>query len=255
MAGDLSPGGPAPSDPPRRLPLSAADLLLVLIAGLGLNRLFLPLVASAFGVDPAAGLAGNITVVLILLLVQFALLFAVVYGIVRRWRGVPWAALGFVPLPPGWGRHAVLIALACLPLIGAISWVQQQITGQPFENPQFEAIAPPAFAWSAYLGTLVTVAVLAPIVEETLFRGLLFGWLAERFGIVPGVGGSALAFALLHGIPGLIPGILVLGAILALVYQRTGSIWAPILVHGTYNALVTTALYIAIAQGLTPPGS
>lgn len=253
MAGALTPGYPAPESP-RRLPLSAADLLLILIAGLGLNRLLLPLVAEALGVDPTTGLAGNLGAVLLLLLVQFALLFAVVYGVARRWRGVQWAELGFVPLPPGWGRRAVLIALGCLPLVGAISWAQQQITGQPFENPQFEAIAPPDFAWSAYLATLVTVAALAPLVEEVLFRGLLFRWLGERFGLVPGVGGSALAFALLHGIPGLIPGILVLGALLALVYHRAGSIWAPILVHGTYNALVTTALYIAIAQGLTPPG-
>lgn len=246
------PAPPLTAAAPPRLPLSAADLLLILILGLGLSRLVLPPLAGAFGLDPAQGLSGHLDLVLGLLLVQFGLLFAVVYAVALRWRGARWRDLGFVALSPRWAGRALLLALLCLPLVGTISWIQQQITGAPFENPQFEAIAPPSFAWRAYLGTLVVAAVLAPVVEEIVFRGLLYRWVRERLGVLPGVGISAVLFAVLHGIPGLIPGIIVLGALLAVVYERAGSLWAPILVHGAYNALVTTALYVAIAQGLHP---
>jgi membrane protease YdiL (CAAX protease family) len=44
-----------------------------------------------------------------------------------------------------------------------------------------------------------------------------------------------------------------LGAILAWAYHRTESIWVPVMVHGAYNAVVTTALYAALAQGLDLP--
>ena len=49
--------------------------------------------------------------------------------------------------------------------------------------------------------------------------------------------------------------IAVLGLVLAWAYERTGSIWAPVIVHGVYNAVVTTILYVAIARGLPIPGA
>jgi hypothetical protein len=57
----------------------------------------------------------------------------------------------------------------------------------------------------------------------------------------------------MHGIPGLIPAIAVLGLILAWIYEITGTIWAPIVVHGAYNAIVTTILYTAVSQGVQMP--
>lgn len=243
---------PAPNAT-RRLPVTGSDLLLILILGLGSSRLVLPLLAAGLGIsalDPQARMGA----ILILLAAQTGLLLAVVYLIAVRWRGCTWAELGFVPLPPGWGTRAAAIALVSFPLIGGVNWVQQQITGQPFENPQLQVLAPADFSWAAYLGTLAVAGLWAPFVEEIVFRGLLFRWLGERYGFTLALVGSALAFAVLHGIPALIPAIVVLGAILAWIYARTQSIWAPVIVHGAYNAVVTTILYAAVAQGLSPQG-
>lgn len=237
----------------RRLPLGIADLLLILVLGLGSARLMLPVVADAFGIAVRSG-ASDILAVMFLLTVQTLVLFGVLYIVAIRWRGVTWHELGYVAPPAGWLPRTLLMALLSFPLVGAVTWLQQQITGQPFENPQFQVMAPSTFAWRDYIATILVAAFIAPIVEETAFRGLLYRWLIERTRFPIAIAGSALIFSVLHGIPHLIPGIMVLGAILAWMYHRTQSIWVPIVLHGTYNAIVTTALYATIAQGITPPG-
>lgn len=237
----------------RRLPLSAADLLLIVILSLAASRFLLPLLLGGLGLD--AGGAPGIGVVLVLLTAQTALLLAVVYLVAVRWRGVAWRELGFRPLPEPWSWRAPLLALLAFPVVNLVSWLQMEITGQPLDNPQMEVLAPQSFSWGHYLGMLVVAGVLAPVVEELAFRGLLYRWLRERVGVPAGMAGSALAFSVLHGIAGLIPAIAVLGLILAWAYERTGSIWAPVIVHGVYNAVVTTVLYVAVAQGVPLPGA
>lgn len=238
----------------RRLPLGVADLLLIVILSLGASRFLMPLLLGVFDIAPLQ--AGNRTAaVLILLTAQTLMLFAVVYLVAVRWRGVHWEELGFWPLPDSWAWRAVAIALLAFPAVNIVSWLQMQVTGQPLDNPQMEVLAPKGFSWSSYAGMLLVAGVLAPIVEEIAFRGLLYRWLRERLGVGVGMVGSALAFSVLHGIAGLIPAIAVLGLILAWVYERTGSIWAPVIVHGVYNAIVTTILYAAIAQGVPLPGA
>lgn len=244
---------PAQPPPGRRLPLSGSDLLLILILGLGSSRLMLPLLAVLFDVQRIPG-SQRVVLVLALLTAQMLILLFVVYLVAVRWRGASWQELGLVPLPGRWGGRAVALALVSFPLMGAVAWLQQQVTGQEFHNPQITAMAPPAFSWAAYLATLAVAGVLAPLIEEIVFRGLLYRWLRERYGFALGVLGSALAFSVLHGVPGLIPAIALLGALLAWVYERSGSLWTAVILHGTYNAVVTTVLYAALAQGIRPPG-
>ncbi len=247
-------GPHGPLDSPYRLPLNVADMLLLVILALGSARVLLPVVAGALGLGN--GIEGvPIEKILILLGVQTGLLLLAVYLVVVLWRGVSWRDLGFVPLPEKWGARAVAIALLSFPLVGFIIWVQQQITGREFENPQMELIAPAEFSLSAYLTTLIVVAVIAPLAEEVLFRGVLYRWLRERIGIGFALVLSSLAFSVVHGVVALIPAIAVLGLILGWVYERTQSIWTPILVHAIYNAIVTTILYAALAQDMAPPGT
>lgn len=246
--------GPTPGSGHGRLPLAGTDLLLVLILALGGSRFLLPVLAQLFGlgpIDPGA----QTGLVLLLLTVQSAILFLAVYLVAVRWRGATWGDLGFHPLPAPWPARALLTALLAFPAVSAVSWLQMQITGQPLDNPQMQVLAPAGFSWSRYLGLLLVAAVVAPVVEEVAFRGLLYRWLRERAGPIVGAGASALAFSLLHGIAGLIPAIFVLGVILAWIYERTGSIWAPILVHGVYNGIVTTIVYAALARGIEVPGA
>lgn len=86
--------------------------------------------------------------------------------------------------------------------------------------------------------TVLLACALGPVAEELFFRGLLYGVLRHRVPRVAAMLISGAAFAGLHGTPiGFIP-ITTLGCLLAVVYERTGSLIAPIAVHIVHNTLL-----------------
>jgi membrane protease YdiL (CAAX protease family) len=96
---------------------------------------------------------------------------------------------------------------------------------------------------------LLTVSsVLAPIVEELMFRGLLYRALRVRTGVLASAALSAVVFAGLH--PDMPAGFLplwVVGFSLALTYERLGSLLPNMLFHGLFNAFTTLSLLAAVS--------
>jgi membrane protease YdiL (CAAX protease family) len=86
---------------------------------------------------------------------------------------------------------------------------------------------------------VLLIAVAAPICEETCFRGLLFGGLRERLPRFAAALISALVFGGLHATTGLsaVPVLVAFGFILALLYEKTGSIVPGILLHMLNNSV------------------
>ena len=101
----------------------------------------------------------------------------------------------------------------------------------------------------------VGTGAIVPFAEELFFRGFVYGWLRQRMSIWPAALVSGLGFAVLHGVWWLIPALLLLGVILALVYERSGSIWAAVITHGLFNSFTTLLYYLALAIGVELPGS
>ena len=103
---------------------------------------------------------------------------------------------------------------------------------------------------------IVSAVILAPIFEETIFRGLLqtvmvaIAGTRRRWWIVLS---CAALFALAHVGETVdvrtLPGLFVLGVILGWLYERTGSLLPGVLVHGGFNAVNTT---IVLLVDLTP---
>ncbi len=82
-----------------------------------------------------------------------------------------------------------------------------------------------------------TALVLAPLAEEIIFRGYIFGVLRRYTGRWWAMVISALIFAAIHAhIPSL-AGLFVLAVALTLVYEGAGSLWAPILMHSMFNGI------------------
>ncbi len=77
---------------------------------------------------------------------------------------------------------------------------------------------------------------LAPFLEELLFRGILFQLWRKMWGFTEGMILSSLLFAMIHDD---IPGSLLFGIVMCLLYARTGSFLIPFVCHSTYNTLVT----------------
>ncbi len=91
-------------------------------------------------------------------------------------------------------------------------------------------------SWSTSILIIMFGVVIAPIVEELLFRALLFRWLEKRFNTSVGVVLSAIMFGAIHGsLVAFLP-IALLGALLAILLHRTGNVWTCIGLHVVFNA-------------------
>ncbi len=97
--------------------------------------------------------------------------------------------------------------------------------------------APAAEVSLAAMGTIVAVgALVAPACEELVFRGVLYGALRRRLDPVVATVLVAGLFAAAHGLRTPVPWVQAVGGVLfCAVYEASGSLWAPFLVHASGN--------------------
>lgn len=99
-------------------------------------------------------------------------------------------------------------------------------------------------SWVALLPHIITACVVAPIVEECLFRGMLYPcikkFLSPRFAAIM----TGIVFGAIHmALPQMLA-LSFLGAFLCLVYERSKTIWLPIIIHASFNSFnVLIAIY------------
>lgn len=87
---------------------------------------------------------------------------------------------------------------------------------------------------------VILAVVVAPIFEEFLFRGLLYQGLRRSFGLLCSLLTSAAVFAVVHPAVSVLP-VFAMGLVAALVFERTRSLPAAMLVHAVYNAMVVSS--------------
>ena len=92
--------------------------------------------------------------------------------------------------------------------------------------------------------SLLTTAVLAPVFEEWLCRGMVLRGLLQKKSPATAIVLSALFFALLHLNPWQALNAFIIGCLLGYVYYRTGSLWLTMLMHATNNALAVVMSHI-----------
>jgi membrane protease YdiL (CAAX protease family) len=88
------------------------------------------------------------------------------------------------------------------------------------------------------LATLVMAVTIVPVCEETFFRGYLFPGLARAMPMWAAIITSALVFGAAHADINSFAPLAVIGAALAVLRWRTGSLWPGILFHAAINASV-----------------
>jgi membrane protease YdiL (CAAX protease family) len=86
---------------------------------------------------------------------------------------------------------------------------------------------------------ILLIVILAPISEEVCFRGMLFGGLRERLPRLAAALVAGVVFGGLHALTGVtaVPPLIAFGFVLALLYERTGSILPCILLHMLNNSV------------------
>ena len=190
------------------------------------------------GADSSAEMEVTIEGLVISIGFQFfmaAVAFAIVcqrVGVVA-WLGLAWKKWPWVFLiaPAAvltmWAAFAGIYSIGYMELMESLGVKLQQDTVTIFQT----ADDPVVLVMMAF-----TAAVVAPVCEEIVFRGYLYP-VAKKFA-GPWVGGvcTALVFSAVHGgLAPLLP-LFIFGMALVVLYEWTGSIWAPISAHFLFNS-------------------
>lgn len=145
-------------------------------------------------------------------------------------------ALGFRPV--GW-RPLVLGVLGTLALSVAVS--QSGLQPEGMKQAMNVSREP-----SQFVAALLVIAVLAPLVEELVFRGLFYGWLEGCWNSGVALIVSSLAFAAAHFEPSHILLVLPLGLFFGYLRRRTDSILPSLVSHMVNNGFaIVAAAFIA----------
>ena len=181
----------------------------------------------------------------------FALLY--LYLMLQARTDAPfWPSIGWRELRPGAGKirdHAVQFLAGGAVLAVAVSFAGGFLSSKktlPIEELLKARVSVILFG---LLGVL-----LAPLVEETIFRGFLYPVIARRMGIASGIAITGVLFGLMHaaqlgGELGQVALLIVVGVVLTWVRARTGTVAASYFVHLGYNGLQLAGYLIYVVSG------
>jgi len=143
----------------------------------------------------------------------------------------------------------IMVWFLSFPIVTVLSEISDKILQSLFGLETYEQTAV-RFVKSAMSSptslffAISSVLILAPFIEEFLFRGCLQTHLKKRLGVKAAILLSALLFALFHfsftqglGNITLMISLFILGGFLGFLYEKQGSLWAPIGLHMTFNTV------------------
>jgi membrane protease YdiL (CAAX protease family) len=182
-------------------------------------------------------------------LIWYALLFLFLYVTLAVLRDAPfWRSLGWRKLNPdpaaGKGSPWMYFFSGCgLAIFVALASFNMKNT----EHLPIQEI----FKNRTGALMLMSMAVLvAPLVEETVFRGYLYPLFAKSLGVAPGIVITGVLFGLMHGSQlgwtwGLVLLLTFVGIIFTFARARTGTVLASFLLHLGYNSMIAVSSIIA----------
>lgn len=126
-------------------------------------------------------------------------------------------------------------------------WAAQNLIGE-VNILVDKALPPPPWFWEMFnkifesdygiYGAILKIVIIAPVVEELIFRGVIMHGLMRNYSKFTAVFTSALMFALFHLNPWQFPATFILGLLLGILMLRTRNIYLCILGHAINNGLV-----------------
>ncbi|MBV7294742.1 CPBP family intramembrane metalloprotease [Corynebacterium sp. TAE3-ERU12] len=205
--------------------------MLSLVAVAGVAAVLLTIFGSA-AVPYVLPLAGAIQLVLC--------------GIAIRLRGWTIRELGFVRPAHGWLRLLWQVPLAWVVALLVTVVVHPLLFDNPTDSSSKTISASLAAGPGLAVAVFIVAVVVAPLVEEIVFRRLIYALLERRFGVIVAALGSAVLFGLIHVEPQAILMISFLGIAMALLVRHNRSLWPSVCLHALNNAIAVTALLIML---------
>lgn len=217
------------------------SLLLCFIAGLVLSLY----VEETAGPPPKTA-AGEL-----MLFVEPAVL--VLFALFLREHRLTWnQAFGLANGPGQALLYGFMAACIFLPLGWLLQWVSAQAMVRLHLEPHEQDVVQTLRASSAWFNQVslgIVAIALAPMVEEGLFRGILYPGLKQTGFPRLALWVSALLFALMHfNVVTFVP-LLLLAIVLTLLYEHTNNLLAPIVAHSLFNTVNFAVLYLTELRG------
>ena len=145
------------------------------------------------------------------------------------WTDILLAPIGFIAF-----MFVAIILLAIFQkILPGVNWQQNQDVG--FSN---------IIATSDFIVTFIMLVVVAPIAEEIIFRGWLYGKLRARIPAIPAILLVSFLFGLVHGQWNVGVTVFVMSIAMCTIREITGTIWGGILIHMLKNGIAFYFLYV-----------
>ena len=104
--------------------------------------------------------------------------------------------------------------------------------------------------WRTFASLFSVTAILAPVLEETVFRGFLLTTLTKFMPTWAAVLISSGGFGLAHASSKYLPQLAALGTLLGFSYVRSRNLLTPMVIHGAWNGTVLAALFTLVSSGV-----
>jgi membrane protease YdiL (CAAX protease family) len=249
------PAGDAAMPADLRSPLYGFDLIFLvlfyLVTGAVLYLFVSAVAVWLFRVSPAslqdpAGAKGPVTIISQVLLSGATLVF--LYALVRSRSEAPyWAALGWRAFRGMAARFPLV--MRCLfggmALAAFAGWA-----GSFLDRGKVLPMEELFRSRQTVLLLMLYGILVAPVVEETLFRGCVYPVLARRLGMGMSVAVTGILFGLAHSAQlwpgfGQIALLMCVGVVLTYIRARAGTVAASYFVHLGYNSILFGGFYFA----------
>jgi uncharacterized protein len=163
-----------------------------------------------------------------------------------------WPSIGWREMRPGQGKirgsmfHYLAVGAMLAVLVSFVGGFLNSKEALPIEGLLTARVSIVLFG---VLGVLV-----APLVEETIFRGFLYPVIARRLGVAAGVAITGTLFGLMHAAQlwggwGQIALLILVGVVLTWVRARTGTVAASFFVHLAYNGVQLVGYLVYVVTG------
>jgi membrane protease YdiL (CAAX protease family) len=216
------------------------------VAAIGLSILFINIIASS---------AGEVVTVNRQMIVSSGIIYGGLVGflisflIFRRVPLVSLWGLRWTNWRSGW-KITALAFLSIVPVVLLMQWLGSVVGGEAMENQPLLDFWLQSKDPLDRLTVILMAVVVAPVAEEILFRGFLYGVARRYVGRIWALLAASLLFAAIHVHLPVLPALFVFAVALTIVYEVTGSLWAAIAMHALFNgsSLAASVLWPDLTQ-------
>ncbi len=102
--------------------------------------------------------------------------------------------------------------------------------------------------WTGFALAVLVAVIIGPVIEEIFFRGFMYPAFKRVFGVWPAIIISSVIFGVFHADPWLMAPIALMGVALAYLYEKEGTLAAPIAFHALNNLVSVIIVYTLVLK-------